>query len=200
MSPTGTRTGTGRMSVEAFAEYARTHGPCELVDGEVRDMTPVGGNHEIIAGRFSAWLFKASRTVRFLWPGRGRRFPLLALLVLLPLLPACIMPDERIGYYEYRDGASVAVLAADPRQLAEAARRTLEEMEMREIAIDVTEVDAKLAARTADDDGIAIDLDQLRPGATRISVRIGVLGERETSDAILELIRNHLHRPDNATP
>ena len=110
------------------------------------------------------------------------------------------MPDERIGYYEYRDGASVAVVGADAGKVAESARRALEELGMREIAVDVTEVDAKLAARTADDDRIAIDVDQLRPDATRISVRIGVLGERETSDAILELIRNHLHRPDNAAP
>ena len=141
--------------------------------------------------------FRASCTVRFRRLGWGRCFPLLALLA---ALPACTMPDERIGYYEYRDGASVAVVGADAGKVAESARRALEELGMREIAVDVTEVDAKLAARTADDDGIAIDLDQLRPGATRISVRIGVLGERETSDAILELIRNHLHRPDNAAP
>lgn len=49
-------TAAGRVSLDQFAEYAATHGPCELIDGEIRDLTPAGYRHGKIVGRLHHFL------------------------------------------------------------------------------------------------------------------------------------------------
>lgn len=44
-------TSTSNMTVDDFAEYAAKHGRCELIRGEVRDMSPTGSRHGIITAR-----------------------------------------------------------------------------------------------------------------------------------------------------
>ena len=111
---------------------------------------------------------------------------LLGSVLLLHSLTGCTMPDERLGYSEYADGTLRHNLAAEPAETGEAARRALEQMGMDDIAVDATEGDAMLAARTGDDDRIAIDVRRIRPGITRIEIRTGVLGDRGLSQRILE--------------
>ena len=42
---------SNKMTVEQFEAYAATHGRCELIHGEVRDMTPASYNHGDITGK-----------------------------------------------------------------------------------------------------------------------------------------------------
>ncbi len=125
-----------------------------------------------------------------MWHTRRYRRPRHALAlpgsILLISLAACAMPDERLGYSEYSDGTLRHNLAAEPAETGDAARSALEQMGMDDIAVDVTEEDAMLAARTGDDDRIAIDIRGIRPGITRIEIRTGVLGDRGLSQRILE--------------
>jgi Uma2 family endonuclease len=44
---------TQKMSVEAFAAHAAAHGPCELVKGEVRTLSPTGWLHGKIVARLT---------------------------------------------------------------------------------------------------------------------------------------------------
>lgn len=41
---------SNKMTVEQFAEYARTHGRCELIHGEVRALTPTSYDHGDVTG------------------------------------------------------------------------------------------------------------------------------------------------------
>lgn len=50
------------MTVEEFAEHAATHGRCELIKGEVIDLSPAGERHGKITNRLnffiSAWVYQ----------------------------------------------------------------------------------------------------------------------------------------------
>ncbi len=43
----------GNMTVSQFATYAATHGRCELIHGEVRDLSPTGARHGEITNRLN---------------------------------------------------------------------------------------------------------------------------------------------------
>ncbi|MEM9020225.1 MAG: Uma2 family endonuclease [Planctomycetota bacterium] len=45
-----------KMTVEQFAQYAATHGSCELMHGEIRQLTPSGFEHGDITGRLHFYL------------------------------------------------------------------------------------------------------------------------------------------------
>lgn len=44
-------TATRKMTVDEFQDYAATQGRCELIDGEVRPLSPTGFRHGIIVSR-----------------------------------------------------------------------------------------------------------------------------------------------------
>ena len=43
----------GKISVSQFASYAASHGRCELIHGEVRDLSPTGARHGKITNRLN---------------------------------------------------------------------------------------------------------------------------------------------------
>jgi len=51
-------TTTNRMTIDAFLDYAATHGRCELIRGEVHHMSPAGKRHGKIAGRLHGHIFQ----------------------------------------------------------------------------------------------------------------------------------------------
>lgn len=47
---------TNKMTVEEFEVYAATHGRCELIHGEVRDMTPASYDHGDVTGKLHIFI------------------------------------------------------------------------------------------------------------------------------------------------
>ena len=51
-------TAAQKMTADEFLDYAATHGRCELIEGEVRSMSPASIRHGIVAGRLFAELYQ----------------------------------------------------------------------------------------------------------------------------------------------
>jgi hypothetical protein len=92
----------------------------------------------------------------------------------------------------YVMGDLEGTLDGDVVTVAAATERALEDQKLHLISSDVTELDAKLVARTARDERVTIRLEAEPSARTQISIRVGLVGDEEVSQRIYDAIGDRL--------
>ena len=89
-------------------------------------------------------------------------------------------------------GTIKATLASTPDAVTEASKKVLEDMDLAIISSGSTAIDGKVEARTAQDVKVKITCDTAGDNVTDIAIRVGTLGDKELSLAILDAIKEEL--------
>jgi len=79
---------------------------------------------------------------------------------------------------------------ASTQVVAAASKRALEELEIRVISAESSKLDALVVGRTAIDRRVRISTE--REGISKVSIRVGTLGEEEMSRQILDALKKQL--------
>ncbi len=104
---------------------------------------------------------------------------IVALAAAAALLTGCSQAKEATGTYE-------AYFSANPEQVVAAARDTLEDLKFRSITATATAVDGELIAYTGQDKKVHIKVDGEGATVSKLSVRVGTLGDERISNTIIE--------------
>lgn len=96
------------------------------------------------------------------------------------------------GSVAYVKGDLEAVLEEDVTQVYEASLKALEELEIAATKKDKDALGAVIISRTAQDKKITIKLKATENDLTKLSIRVGVFGNRAQSQRIYDEIKNNL--------
>ena len=96
------------------------------------------------------------------------------------------------GARAYATGDTEAVLAQDVDQVCDASKKALAALEIPIIRLDKDGLKAKLIARASDDKKITIVVKRTGDRHSKLSVRVGIFGDRARSRAIYDQIRKNL--------
>jgi len=91
-----------------------------------------------------------------------------------------------------RAGAIRATLAAKPAAVTEAAKVVLEKMDLIVINSTSTSTEGRVVARTTEDMKVSVDSWRVGDGVSKLSIRMGKLGDPGLSLTILDEIKNEL--------
>lgn len=100
-------------------------------------------------------------------------------------LIGCRGMKEATGTYE-------TYLPGTPQQVVEAARSALDEMNMKFVTHASTSMDGSLSAKTAQNKEIDIKVKKEGDNVSKMTVRVGVLGDQTISDAVIRETRERL--------
>lgn len=89
-------------------------------------------------------------------------------------------------------GALETHVERDITRVHRAAQETLRELEFAVVTDRKSGVDAEVVARTALDKKVTVTLRQITPNTTKISIRVGLMGDEAMSNMILERLRAKL--------
>jgi hypothetical protein len=103
----------------------------------------------------------------------------------LPFLGGC--KTDKPGVRNYA-GYVVGYVPAPPAQVTDAARETLEDLDLQMIFAESTKVDGKVTAMTAREKKVDIDVSETDDGLSKVCVRIGEFGDEDLSVEILDRI------------
>lgn len=119
----------------------------------------------------------------------------LVVLFLAPLLPSCVLlvaGAAGAAGAMYVNGDFDARLAATPKRCAEAARRVLEELDIKVTKCESSAIDGRVEGRSALDKEIAITLKRDSETETKITIRVGTWGDESVSRQIYDKIKARL--------
>jgi uncharacterized protein YceK len=97
----------------------------------------------------------------------------------------------------YANGALKVDVLARPNQVARAAEKALAALRMQDISSSATLIDGYVDGLTADDKKISIKIKRRTDEISRLQIRVGVFGDRQTSQLIYDQMRKYL--PKEAT-
>jgi hypothetical protein len=123
-------------------------------------------------------------------PARRVTVALLALLA----LPSCVAVAAAAGAGAgvlYAQGNLTVLVDATPKEVRDAAKWALGDLDIAVISADSTAVDASVVGRTATDTRISITAER-RPEGTRLVIRVGILGDETLSALIYERMQTRL--------
>lgn len=123
------------------------------------------------------------------------RLVLGATLGLLPLLSGCVLAagaGAGAGTVAYMKATLEASLTTDYNKVVKATQAAIGELEFAKISEKKDALRAEFIARTALDKKVEINLSRVGDKATKIEIRVGLLGDQELSQAILDKIKRHL--------
>jgi hypothetical protein len=89
-------------------------------------------------------------------------------------------------------GTYTATLDAPPDRVTNAARAAVEQLGLRDIKSNPTKVDGWVSAKTANNEPVNIDVSQDGANRSKVSIRVGVVGDDSISKRIYEKIRDNL--------
>lgn len=95
------------------------------------------------------------------------------------------------GYAWYR-GSFEGTLDGTTKQCAAAAKEALEDLDMKLIKVEVTEIDGRVTARSALDKEVVITIERYNPELSTVGIRIGTFGDEALSQNIFEKMKNNL--------
>lgn len=123
----------------------------------------------------------------------------LFLLLSLALLPftmggctAAAVGAAAGGTVAYIRGDLEADISANMEQAREASADAIDKLGFTLISHTGDKLSAELRARTAQDDSVKIDLEQLTPTVTTITIRVGVFGDTQKAQRILDAVKQEL--------
>jgi uncharacterized protein YceK len=97
----------------------------------------------------------------------------------------------------YVNGALKVDVLARPNEVARAAEKALAALRMQDIVSSATLVEGYVDAMTADDKTVSIKIKRRTDEISRLQIRVGVFGDRQTSQLIYDQMRKYL--PKEAT-
>lgn len=95
------------------------------------------------------------------------------------------------GYAWYR-GEFEGSLDGSPKQCAAAAKEALEDLDMKMIKVDATEIDGKVTARSALDKEVVVTIKRKTEQTSTVAIRIGTFGDEVLSQNIFEKMKRNL--------
>jgi hypothetical protein len=121
----------------------------------------------------------------------GKTWMIAAGAAALALLGGCKTGKPGVRNYA---GYVVGYVPAPPAQVTDAARETLEELDLQMIFAESTKVDGKVTAMTAREKKVDIDISETHDGLSKVCVRIGDFGNEDLSTEILDRIEEKTAR------
>ncbi len=112
-----------------------------------------------------------------------------AILLVLGSLGGCQIVSPGVTY---NIGTLEALISATPEDLTNAAVGVIEDMKLTVVSAESTGLDGKVVARTAQKKTIKIDIKRQDNNVCHIAIRVGRLGDQNTSMLILERIKGRL--------
>jgi outer membrane murein-binding lipoprotein Lpp len=89
-------------------------------------------------------------------------------------------------------GTQFAYFSADPDRVARAVDDALDSLELTTISSSATKLDGQIEARTAQGQTVEIKIKKQDSGVSKMSVKVGTLGDKTVSNAIIEGTRTKL--------
>ena len=117
--------------------------------------------------------------------GAGRSAWVMAAVAAAALLSGC--KTDKSGVRNYA-GYVVGYVPAPPAEVTDAARETLEELDLQMIFAESTKVDGRVTAMTAREKKVGIDISETDDGLSKICIRVGDFGDETLSLEILDRI------------
>jgi ABC-type glycerol-3-phosphate transport system substrate-binding protein len=108
-----------------------------------------------------------------------------AMMVAGLMLTGCQGMKEAAGTYE-------AYLQGTPQQVVGAAKTALDDMDMKFVTHAATSMDGSVSAKTAQNKQIDIKVTKAGDNVSKMSVRVGVLGDQSISDAVIRETKERL--------
>lgn len=132
---------------------------------------------------------------------RSKRIVLLALLLSsLGFISGCavvLAGGAGAGTVAYIKGELQGTLDASLSRSLQATNRSLQSLRYVKVSQEADSTQADITARTAEDAKLSIKLSRLTDHATKISIRVGLFGDRTVSQNLLDEIRRKL-KPSRA--
>ncbi|MFW6162774.1 MAG: DUF3568 family protein [Planctomycetota bacterium] len=100
----------------------------------------------------------------------------------------------------FRLGELQADVQAQPPQVAEAARKAFEDLDIRESRAQSTAVDAEVVGLTATDTLVRVRAKRLLDGGSIVRIRAGSFGDEEISRHVFQALQEHLGTSRPASP
>jgi hypothetical protein len=91
-------------------------------------------------------------------------------------------------------GTHYARFAAEPDQVVEAAKGALDELELQTLSSSATKLDGQIIAQTAQGEKVTIKVDREGEGVSGASIKVGVVGDKTISEAIIEKTQERLKK------
>ena len=124
------------------------------------------------------------------------RLSLFIVLALLPILSGCAVAvagaAAGAGAIAYVRGELQSTLDQNFNRTVEATRAALADLEFSKISEKKDALDAELIYRTALDKKVTIKLNKVTDNATKVKIRVDLLGDEALSMSILEKIKANL--------
>ena len=92
----------------------------------------------------------------------------------------------------YVKGDLEVTVEADPEEVAKASEKAFDQLQIRKISSNASALDAQVIGRTATDKKITITAKGEGSNSTKMSIRIGTIGDEDMSRKIYDEIKNHL--------
>lgn len=119
---------------------------------------------------------------------------LLLTLVLCGTIGCSSPPDLVINTYEYANGTTSGLIQADPEETLDAVKAATADVHV--TIYDIQKSDDprtyKVLAEEEDGRNITITIKQNAPDVTRLSVKVGFLGDKKKNDVLFERIADRL--------
>lgn len=96
------------------------------------------------------------------------------------------------GVSSYNDGTLEITLSFPFDKTFKASQAAIENLKFKKVSEKPSETKATLVARSAEDRLIEIKLNAVGDKAVRVAIRVGVFGDRGTSQTVLEAIKDNL--------
>ena len=90
-------------------------------------------------------------------------------------------------------GTYITNVSANPDKVTNAASAACKDLSLTDINASGTKVDGKVRAYNAQGQEVAIDIEQTGDDVSKVSVRIGVVGDAAMSRQIMDHIKSHLN-------
>lgn len=112
-----------------------------------------------------------------------------SLLIATFALVGCTTPQPGVSN---QFGTLETLVEADTKAVTEAAKDTLEDMDLVIVSSQATAIDGQVIARTAQDKKVTVTAEKAGENLTKMYIRVGTVGDQEVSLDILERIQNRL--------